>query len=147
MWEALRPLLGGTHAVRIESRTTGSGTPDVNYNHGWVELKYLKQWPVRPATKVRIDHYTKEQRSWAIQRTQAGGKVFLLLKVGPSEWLLFQGAVAAQFLGHVCRQDLYTRVLARWLRQPRKAELAAWLLPPFRSPTLKPSSSGDAERG
>lgn len=129
MWDALRPILAGQHAVRIESRTTGSGIPDVNYNHGWIELKYLEGWPVRPNTPVRIDHYTKEQRAWAVQRTLAGGQVFFLLKVGTMEWLLLQGAVAAQSVGRLPRSELYKKCLARWVRKPKKEELLTWLLP------------------
>lgn len=142
MWDALSPLMKGTHAVRIESRVTGSGTPDVNYAWGWIELKYLPKWPVRPTTPVRVKHYTKEQRSWAIERTQAGGRVFLLLKVGEPEWLLFRGSLAAQHLGHVPRAELYRLTVARWLRRPRSEELLRWLMAPLTSPTVKPSSSG-----
>ena len=36
----------------------------------------------------------------------------LLLKVGKSEWLLFDGAVAAQHLGHVTKAELFR--LATW---------------------------------
>lgn len=144
MWDALRAELRGLHPVRIESRAIGMGTPDVNYAHGWIELKYLRSWPKRPETRVRIEHYTKEQRSWAVQRTQAGGRVFLLLKVGENEWLLLHGAVAARSVGQVNRADLYKLTMARWTRKPKATELRPWLddssSPTF--PTEKLSKSG-----
>lgn len=127
-WESLRPLLSGHHAVRIESGMTGSGIPDVNYSVGWIELKYLPEWPVRPTTKVRVGHYTKEQRAWATQRAKAGGRVFFLLKVGEREWLLLAGEVAARYVGKLTRTELYGKCVARWLRLPRKEELLKWLL-------------------
>ncbi len=129
MWDAIRPQMVGWHAVRIESRVTGSGTPDVNYNHGWIELKYKAAWPKREATPLRIEHYTREQRAWAQQRTAAGGRVFLLLKVGEHEWLLFRGATAAEYVGTSPRVELYRTSLARWARLPKQTELASWLLP------------------
>lgn len=127
LWKALRPLLAGLDPQRIESHQTGSGIPDVNYSLGWIELKYLPRWPVRPSTPVRIDHFTDEQRIWLTRRVNSGGRAFLLLKVGNNEWLLFRGDVAARIIGESNREELYAGVTARWTRKPKVQEIQPWL--------------------
>ena len=130
MWDAIRPVLKKYHPTRIESPMS-PGVPDVNYTYGWIELKYLERWPVRPTTPVRIEHFTKQQRVWLTRRVVAGGRAFLLLKVGmgsDSEWLLFNGRVAAENID-LCNKEQLTRIcLGRWLRLPRIEELERWIL-------------------
>lgn len=130
MWESLRPPMKTARLdpVRIESRETDTGIPDVNYTQGWIELKYLPAWPVRPETPVRVDHFTGDQRAWIVARTQCGGKVFVMLKVGRKDWLLFQGMIAARFLGTVPRSQLEGCALGRWTRTPKAEELRKCLL-------------------
>lgn len=99
--KALRPL----DAVGVENPVY-PGTPDVNYIEGWVELKWLRQWPINPETPVLIEHYTQVQRIWIYRRYLAGGNVFLLLQVQKT-WLLFDGWVAYKFVGKVNRKLLY----------------------------------------
>lgn len=125
MWDALRPLLKGMDPVRVENPAC-PGTPDVNYKGGWIELKYADRWPPLGGP-LRIDHFTKQQRVWLTRRRAAGGLAFLLLKVGEGEWLLFDGAVAARFLGYVPQQQLYQLVVVRWTRKPKLEEIQAWL--------------------
>lgn len=127
MWDAIRPVLkqGGLDPVRVEN-PVWPGTPDVNYTGGWVELKWCEQWPPRGGP-LRIDHFTVQQRTWLTQRRLAGGRAFLLLKVGENEWLLFDGAVAAKVLGHVEQDKLYRACLARWTRKPKTEEICKWL--------------------
>lgn len=126
MWESFRPVIKCLDPYRIESHLTGSGIPDVNYNKGWIELKYAERWPPRGGP-LRVDHFTKEQRGWLAKRRKAGGRAFLLLKVGDAEWLLFDGLVAAAMLGRVKRERLYEVCLARWTRLPRTEEICTWL--------------------
>ena len=102
------------------------GNPDVNYTLGWIELKYAKEWPKRGGP-LRIPHFTQEQRGWLIRRCAAGGRAYLLLKVGDDEWLLFKGSIAAQVVGHYVRDELYQACMARWTRKPKKEEIQTWL--------------------
>jgi len=99
--------------VRVENKA-GLGTPDVNYVEGWIELKWLRQWPVRETTIVRLEHYTAQQRVWAMKRSRAGGNVWLLLEV-KHEWLLFKGDVAAQALNKSTRAELYEAAFHVWI--------------------------------
>ena len=59
---ALKPL----DAVPIENRLR-AGTPDVNYIGGWMELKWLRSWPVRDGV-ISLPHYTNGQRLWLRRR-------------------------------------------------------------------------------
>lgn len=126
MWEELRPLLLELDPVRVENLVQ-SGTPDVNYTQGWIELKYMERWPPRGGP-LRIDHFTAEQRGWLTRRRTKKGRAFVLLKVGSSEWLLFDGLIAALYLGHEPRERLYEIVVARWTRKPSKKEIQPCLL-------------------
>lgn len=106
MWRSVRPVLvdANLDPHRIENAAL-CGTPDVNYLHGWVELKFKKEWPKRKTTPVRIPHFTQQQRNFLMKRHNLGGKAFLLLRV-EDEWLLFDGLTAAYAVGHVGRDDL-----------------------------------------
>lgn len=95
MWLYMRKLFpqqGHGDWQRIED-SLSKGVPDVNYCiagvEGWIELKYIEEWPKRDKTPVRF-RWTKEQRIWAGRRLRAGGVVWVLLKVGLTrDWLLF----------------------------------------------------------
>jgi hypothetical protein len=95
----------GFDPVAVEN-SVHMGTPDVNYTHGWIELKILDEWPKRESTAVKIRHYTQQQKTWAIRRRAAGGTVWFLLRVGNCEWLLMAGATAAFVVGRANREQL-----------------------------------------
>lgn len=101
----------GLDPVRIEAR--GKGIPDINYRDGWLENKSIPRWPVRGGV-VRLDHYTPFQRLWHTRRSNCGGTVFVLLKVGQAEWLLFPGDIAAEFLGRVPKDELVPLAAGHW---------------------------------
>lgn len=106
--KALRPL----NAVAVENPAC-PGTPDVNYIEGWIELKWLRHWPVRPETIVRIPHFTSQQRIWHFRRRRAGGQSWFLLQVR-KEWLLIDGAVAALTVNKSTRIELLHNTSAYW---------------------------------
>jgi len=98
--KALKPL----HAIAVENPCL-PGTPDVNHTEGWIELKWLRSWPSKPETPVRLDHYTAPQKIWAYQRRRAGGQCWFLLQCG-REWLLLDGIVAAMHVNQATKQEL-----------------------------------------
>lgn len=98
----------------------------MNYTRGWIELKYAKEWPKRGGP-LKIKHFKPQQRAWLIRRRQAGGRAFVLLKVGASEWLLFEGAHAARRIGGANCAELMMECLNCWLRKPTREELQKWL--------------------
>lgn len=107
MWRTLRPVLAAAKLdpVRVEN-PVHPGTPDVNLADGrWIELKCLRAWPARGSTKVRIPHFTPQQRVWLYRRWKyAPGTTHLLLEIREDrQWLLFDGDVAAKVVGRSTR--------------------------------------------
>lgn len=78
--------------LRIESGLTEQGIPDVIYcirgHTGWLELKFVKTWPLRESTPLRVDHLTLEQVLFAETWSAAGGTVHTLIQVERSYFLL-----------------------------------------------------------
>lgn len=104
--ESLQAGLLAPHWDRVEN-IAGSGTPDLSWAwtppgrdalEGHIELKYRAAPPVREDTPVVIDSVTAHQRLWWRQRWEAGGSVFVLLRVF-EEYLLLPGRWAALNLG------------------------------------------------
>ena len=108
------------------------GTPDVNFLNGWLELKHLPNWPVRANTPVQLGHFTPRQRIWLRKRWRAGGGAWLLLQVG-SDWLLFDGDIAAQFVGKGPTQAELKGIASHYTSGMTKGLLTTWL--PRRTPS------------
>lgn len=119
----LRPL----DAISVENGMVGAGTPDVNYIGGWVELKELKEWPKRPTTKVKIRHFTQQQKVWLRRRAAKGGEAYFLLKV-QQEWLLFDGITAFD-IGKYTREELTNKAMIHWKKGLKDKELLECLSP------------------
>jgi len=116
--------------TRVEN-TVGMGTPDVHYcisdkivygplgvdswktTEGWLELKQIADYPKRPTTPVRVDHFTPQQRVWLTRRSLAGGRCHVLIQIA-KDYHLFEGRVAAQWLGSTPRDRLLALVEASW---------------------------------
>ena len=103
LWTCFQAALpSDAHAVRVENGVE-LGTPDVNLClppcriptgadgtftvdgvnsgwDGWIELK-VQLPPKKDKTFFRCEHFTMEQRQWAVDRTRAGGNAYLLLQV------------------------------------------------------------------
>ncbi len=102
------------------------GTPDVNYADGWIELKWLRNWPVRATTVVRIDHYTKEQRVFLRKRWLTSQSAYLLLQVR-REWMLFDGESAAKYVGNIQKEQLKMIAVAHWENGLNSGDLVSCL--------------------
>lgn len=102
------------------------GTPDVNYVGGWIELKWLRRWPVKPETVVQLEHFHLGQKRWLRNRCRAGGDAWLLLQC-QREWLLFTGLVAHDHVGNLTRAELYCRAYKYWMRGLKDEELVTCL--------------------
>ena len=97
------------HAFAVEN-IVYPGTPDIAFIGGWIELKKLDEWPARATTKVKLPHYTVQQRAWAKVHHYRGGRSYWLLRVR-KEWLLLHGAIAAEVVGTLTREELIGRSL------------------------------------
>lgn len=105
---ALQPL----DAVSVEN-SAYPGTPDVNYIGGWIECKWLRSWPKRETSSVRVDHFTPQQKVWLRRREKRGGDAWLLLQCRTT-WLLFRGTQAAEILGSATRDELHAAAVRIW---------------------------------
>lgn len=101
----------GQDPIPVEN-SARPGTPDVNYVLGWAELKWLRNWPKKEETDVKIEHYTPHQKLWLRNRWKAGGLAWLIVQC-KREWFLFT-AVAAQHIGSVPRDSFYKLAWAHW---------------------------------
>lgn len=119
-------LLRSLNAFAVENPAL-PGTPDVNYVEGWLELKWLRVWPVNASTVVALPHYTAQQRVWHINRRRAGGRSWLLLQC-KREWLLLDGAVAALHLGTSTKAQLIQLATKYWSKGIDGEELIACVL-------------------
>lgn len=86
-WQAIKRGMSSLWVASRHEDAAGIGVPDVSFAingvDGWIELKTLPAWPIRPTTRVRLPHFTKVQRAWLMRRGRAGaGRVFMFLKVG-----------------------------------------------------------------
>lgn len=90
VWIPLRKASKGWGLVRRLEPALGSGLPDVFYCLagvcGFIELKYLKKWPVRDTTGTTLG-VTAAQRLWLGGLAKAGGRSFVLVRI-EEEWLL-----------------------------------------------------------
>jgi hypothetical protein len=104
--------LSSLHAISVENPVL-PGTPDVNYVEGWLELKWLREWPASGGTPVRFNHWTPQQKVWHLLRRKAGGQCWVLIQC-KREWILLAGEVAALHLHDVTRGQLYELATHRW---------------------------------
>lgn len=119
-------LLRSLDAISVEN-SAYPGTPDVNYMEGWIELKWLRNWPTGSDTPVTIDHFTPQQRVWLTRRWMAGGRSFLLLSC-KKEWFLFPGDIAAKYVGRCTYQTLVDTAIGYWDNGIKQEQLLPLLL-------------------
>lgn len=120
LWDTVRTALLPWGALKRIENSVDLGTPDVLYClrrprsvprvhvTGWVELKHLPAWPVRPDTPVVIDHLTREQvlflEDWP-------GAAYLLLQVEKDYLLTGPWTARGIFNRQLNRRDLWEQAL------------------------------------
>ncbi len=86
LWRYLQKNLkdSKTMLMRIENPFY-KGVPDVNFlidgNEGWLELKYIPQYPKKEITIVKVPHFTIEQKIWHNARFKNKGRTMVLIQV------------------------------------------------------------------
>lgn len=146
--QELRPF----HANAIEN-VAGLGTPDVEFCFGWIELKFLERYKRNcDISPVLIPHFTTDQRRFLKKRWLTNESSYLLLQIG-NQWLLFTGAVAAEYVGRATRPQLLELSTSSWENGFRRGELRECLATLWRNSTdsnlskfLRFSSSSDDEQ-
>ena len=99
-------------AISVENAVY-PGTPDVNFAEGWIELKWVNEWPACDGSTVVLRHFTAQQRVWLMRRWRAGGNAWLMLQC-KREWFLFTGETAANIVGKATRSSLITFAHKYW---------------------------------
>jgi hypothetical protein len=87
------------------------GTPDINFCEGWIECKWVKNYPKKEDTPIIIDHYTPQQKAWIHRRARKGGNVWVMICIG-GDWHLLDGLTAFRYLGKITAQEL--KDLSTW---------------------------------
>jgi len=84
LYQQLKQGNPGAHFARVENMS-GTGMADVNCCFGgrefWIELKM--------ATTDKVRHVRPAQIAWAMSRSQAGGKVLVLVRKGDDVYLFW----------------------------------------------------------
>ena len=119
--QPLMRLLKSLHPIRIEN-SFGAGIPDINFSHGWIECKYLKSYPKKETTPVRLDHpYTDDQKRFAEKRERAGGKVWLVVKVS-KDWYIFEYPNSL-LVGTITKKEMEDKCLIWFKNEPKWYQL------------------------
>lgn len=97
LWQYIKKGLENRwHATRLES-SAGNGVPDITYGipgehgglglNGFLELKYIPKWPIKPETKVKLP-LRPEQKLWIKTRGSVAGNVWVLCRIEDDFFLL-----------------------------------------------------------
>ena len=88
------------------------GTPDICCTLGWIELKYLDDWPKRANTGVDFG-IRPAQVIWHHGWRKAGGRSFFLCQVA-REYMLFGGYDGSFLAAKPTKEALISAALQHW---------------------------------
>ena len=101
------------------------GMPDVNYLiggvEGWIELKYLKSYPIREKTIVKVRHFTREQKIWHYNRIMQNGKTTVILQIEKDYFLFANENV--RLVGFLTKPDMIAKANKYWKNKINFLEL------------------------
>jgi len=105
LWTLLRTNLPIT-MYRVENKVS-SGMPDIHYvgNNfsGWIELKYIKDLPVKGKINIGL---SRSQHLWHSSYNGYGGKSWIIVRIGRFALLLFNGKYASKIVKRPNYSDL-----------------------------------------
>jgi len=118
LWATVRRHLGPyLDLVRVENRA-GSGTLDLSWAglgaEGWLELKHLHGWPIRPETPVVVRRLTLDQVTWLERRAARGGRAHLLLRVAREGYALLAPPAVRELYERRLTRDALHMVALLW---------------------------------
>ena len=93
----------GWHTMPVENKAH-YGTPDLNAakeliletnllsQHRlaieiWIEFKIVEEWPKKAATKIKIKHFSKEQKVWLKTRIKHNPNCFIIVQIEEDHFL------------------------------------------------------------
>lgn len=134
LWRTLQKNMKGRwEADRVEN-PANPGTPDVFYSIewalgssvGWIELKYIPEWPKRKSTALKIDHFTVQQKSFFKRHGKRDTNIYMLLQVERDYLLLYW--FTALKIGTLTKHFLIKESAAHWKNKIDYDQLAFCLI-------------------
>lgn len=118
LWHGLRDWLASYVGMDLQRHEDylSAGIPDVSFGvdgvDGWLELKWLPRWPVRPDTLPRFK-LTPIQQRWLTRRGErGGGSVFVLAGIGTERILVHWSRCSLLRFG--TRDEICSAASLRW---------------------------------
>jgi hypothetical protein len=117
LWRYLQRNLkdNKTMLMRVEN-TFYKGIPDVNFlidgNEGWLELKYMPEYPKKDYTEIKVPHFTKEQKLWHDARYKNKGRTMVLIQVD-SDYFIFKKE-RINLLGSLTKKSMFKFANKSW---------------------------------
>ena len=116
-------------ADRIESKDTPDIFFSIGSRAGVIELKRVSEWPKRPNTPIRLNHFTPGQKNFLRRHQQ---NTFLFLQVA-DEYFLLRGGIAAHLWGRrvpapPTRFEIGKNALGWWEKKIDPRELQIMLI-------------------
>lgn len=132
LWNRLRTNMVGTYwceATRHEDKLQ-KGIADVSFCQngyaGWMELKHVSQWPARATTKVRLPHYSIDQKEFLERKGKCMGNTWLFIQV-EGDFLLYNWK-GAQNLPDITKTEMVELAVAFYEKRLDYAQFARDLM-------------------
>lgn len=113
----LLEIMGTRWDVQSHEDRYSTGIPDLSYGardvNGWIELKQVRKWPVKPATPVNLDHFTASQVNWLRKRGKKGGRCFILVRVD-TEYFVFSFHEARLLRAGMTQEAFREKCIQSW---------------------------------
>jgi hypothetical protein len=90
------------------------GTPDINHWYGWIELKWVRSWPKRKNTIIRLTDFTLKQKRFLRNRWQGNQDAYLLVQINRTEWFLFKGNTVDPLGQNFNRKEFCNHAFQHW---------------------------------
>ena len=115
-WPVVRDHLSPFGVLKRVENSVGGGDGDVLYcltrpkpgataATGFLELKYLPEYPTKRMTPIRPRHLTKDQVLFAEEWSGAGGRAWLLLRAPPWTLLFDPAGIRGLYEAKVAAMD------------------------------------------
>lgn len=90
-WGKISMAMSGAWDAQRHEDKISLGIPDVSFGfkgkNGWIELKYLEDYPKKESSPIRIKHFTPEQKIWLEVRQMFGGNCWVLIGISKDIYL------------------------------------------------------------
>ena len=131
--------MGRRWSYQFHEDKHSDGVPDISYGvngvNGWIEAKYINNWPVRDTTRVKPSRFTPLQVHWLVNRQTHGGHCFVMVAVG-HEIFFFPASKAAAIRDGMTRVEYYKQSGLYFISTIDTDRLVEYLSSPLHAPSL-----------